>query len=184
MAGDSRGASITLRLAGERRDLLRGLIAHEPPLLSLLADDLAMAPLLKEVGTRVGAVIERIRSGDHSGAAEQFAETVALGSGSWARLPPEVQQTWIENARTFLDEENDPEAGAFDVGSIKGFFRPALLTTGDQSPPMFAPVIRKLAEALPRVETLTYSGAGHIPHNTHPDAYLEATTAFIHEHEG
>ena len=39
VAGNSFGASITLRLAGERPDLLRGLIAHEPPLLSLLADD-------------------------------------------------------------------------------------------------------------------------------------------------
>jgi pimeloyl-ACP methyl ester carboxylesterase len=37
VAGNSFGASITLRLAGERSDLLRGIIAHEPPLFSLLA---------------------------------------------------------------------------------------------------------------------------------------------------
>jgi pimeloyl-ACP methyl ester carboxylesterase len=48
---------------------------------------------------------------------------------------------------------------------------------------MFAPVIAKLAEALPRAETLTYPGAGHIPHATHPDAYTKLTTAFIRRHE-
>lgn len=47
VAGNSFGASITLRLAGERPDLLRGLIAHEPPLLSLLADDPIVAPMLE-----------------------------------------------------------------------------------------------------------------------------------------
>jgi pimeloyl-ACP methyl ester carboxylesterase len=182
VAGDSRGAAITLRLTGERPDLLRGVIAHEPPLFSLLADDPAIAPLLEGALKRVRAVTERIESGDHAGAAEEFCE-VALGPGAWAQLPRAIQERMIENAPTFLDEENDPEAGALEVGSIEAFRRPTLLTTGDRSPPMFAPVIAKLAEALPRAETLTYSGAGHIPHATHPKAYIEATTAFIRRHE-
>jgi pimeloyl-ACP methyl ester carboxylesterase len=45
VAGNSFGASITLRLASERPDLLRGIIAHEPPLFSLLADDPASASM-------------------------------------------------------------------------------------------------------------------------------------------
>src|SRR6266567_33271 len=53
VAGNSFGASITLRLAGERPDLLRGRIGHEPPLFSLLAADPAVAPLLAEVGQRI-----------------------------------------------------------------------------------------------------------------------------------
>ena len=102
VAGNSFGASITLRLAGERPDLVRGLLGHEPPLFSLLAQDPAVAPLLEKVGQRIAAVVERIASGDHAGAAEQFVETVALGPGTWAQLPPEFQQTLIENALTFL----------------------------------------------------------------------------------
>lgn len=181
VVGDSRGAAITLRLIGERPDLLRGVIAHEPPLFSLVADDPAIAPLLDGAIKRVRAVTERIASGDHAGAAEEFCE-VALGPGAWAQLPRAIQERMIENAPTFLDEENDPEAGALDLASIKAFRRPTLLTTGDRSPPMFGPVIAKLAEVLPRAERLTYSGAGHIPHATHPKAYTEATTAFIRRH--
>lgn len=179
VVGNSFGASITLRLAGERPDLLRGIIVHEPPLFALLADDPATAPMLEEAGNRIAAVVDRIASGDHAGAAEQFVETVALGPGSWAQFLPDVQQTFIENAPTFLDEARDSEQLAFDPGWITTFSRPALLTTGDQSPPAFAPVVARLTAALPNSERVTFPGAGHIPHATHPDAYIEATIAFI-----
>jgi hypothetical protein len=32
------------------------------------------------------------------------------------------------------------------------------------------------------VEVLTFPGAGHIPHETHPALYAEATVAFIRKH--
>lgn len=183
VVGSSAGATITLRLAGERPDLLRGIIGHEPaPLFSLIADDPSFAPMLDDLGRREHAVVELIAGGDHANAAEQFVETLALGPGSWEQLPPALQQTMIENAPTFLDDVNDPGLKEFDLDWIRDFSQPALLTKGDQSPPFYAPIIAKLAEALPRVEVVTYPGAGHTPHNTHPDAYVEVITSFIHKH--
>jgi pimeloyl-ACP methyl ester carboxylesterase len=87
VAGNSFGATITLRLAGKRPDLLLGIAAHEPPLLALLAGHGEMAPLLAAVSERIAAVVDRIASGDHVGAAEQFVDTVAIGPGAWAELP-------------------------------------------------------------------------------------------------
>lgn len=184
VVGNSFGASIALRLAGQRPDLLRGVVAHEPPLFQLLGKDPRDAPMLEEVGRRVGAVAERIARGDHAGAAEQFAETVALGPGAWAGLPLETRRTMIGNAPTFLDETRDPEALAVDLERLRGFDRPVLLTSGDQSPPTFAPVIQKVAEALPRVEVVTLAGAGHIPHATHPQLYGETVSAFVRRLQG
>lgn len=181
VAGNSFGASIALRLAGDRPDLLRGIVAHEPPLFGLL-DDPGFAPMLEEVGRRVGAVVQRIASGDHAGAAEQFAETVALGPGSWMQIPPANQQTMIENAPTFLDETNDSEALTLDLNAIRKSDRPVLLTTGEQSPPTFAPVIRKLTEALPRAEVVTLAGTGHIPQVTHPALYVNVVRTFVRKH--
>src|SRR5262245_56130982 len=71
VVGNSFGASIALRLAGKHPDLFRGLIGHEPPLFSLLADDPTLSPLLVEVQRKFRAVAERIASGDHAGATEQ-----------------------------------------------------------------------------------------------------------------
>jgi len=175
--GNSFGATITLRLAGERPTLFRGLIVHEPPFISLLADDPFVAPLLEEVGGKIVAVVERIISGDHAGAAEQFVEAVALGPGTWAQLPPELQRTLTKNATTFLDEARDPEQLAFDLAWIRAYPGPSLLTAGERSPPIFAAVVAKLAEVMPNVATL--AGAGHIPHVTHPDAYIETIMTFI-----
>lgn len=182
MVGNSFGASITLRLACEHAELFRGLIAHEPPLFSLLDNDPGLARLFSDVQRKLRAVVERIASGDHPGATEQFVETVALGPGNWATIPPDIRQAMIENAPTFLDEANDPEALAFELEWINDFSKPALLTRGDQSPPAFAPVITRLSRALPHAEIVTLPGAGHVPHETHPDAYVEAVIKFAREH--
>jgi pimeloyl-ACP methyl ester carboxylesterase len=184
VAGNSFGASIALRFAAKRPDLLRGVMAHEPPLFALLADEKERAPLLAETGRRIAAVVELIRAGDSAGAAEQFAETVAVGPGSWAQFTRELQQTWITNAPTFLDETGDPEALAFDLAWLKGLSLPCLLSCGDQSPPTFAPVIAKLAKAAPKAQVVTLRGAGHIPHATHTEAYVEMVTSFIRSNGG
>ena len=181
VAGQSFGGSITLRLAAEQPDLLRGIIAHEPPLFSLVADDPAVAPMLKGFAQLIAAVTERIASGDHTGAAEQFIEE-GLGEGLWAKFPPWFRQMMSEHAPTYLDEANDPEVLAFDLDRIRGFTRPALLTQGDQSAPVFPPVVTKLAEAIPSVEVSRFTGAGHPIMVEQPEGFAEAITAFIRRH--
>lgn len=179
--GNSYGASIVLRLAGKHPDLLQGLTVHEPPLLALLMDDPDLAPMLKEVNGRVGDVVKRIASGDHAGAAQQFFDTVAIGPGAWESFPPASRETFTENAPTFLDEAQDPQQLAFDLAWIEDFDRPCLLTTGEQSPVFNRRVVDRLADVLPQVEVVSLSGAGHIPHITHPDAYVGAIDSFIME---
>jgi len=178
VAGQSFGGSITLRLAGERPDLLRGITAHEPPLFALVADDPAVAPMLEGFAQLIAAVSERIAAGDHAGAAEQFVEE-GLGPGLWTQLSPEFRQVMVENAPTYLDEAKDRDQLAFELEWIRGFPRPVLLTQGDQSPPAFAPVITKLAEALPSAEVSRFTGAGHIIQAEQPEEYAEAITAFV-----
>jgi pimeloyl-ACP methyl ester carboxylesterase len=182
VVGNSFGASIALRLASEHPGLFRGLIAHEPPLFSLLGDDPSLSPLLVDVQKKLRAVVERIASGDHAGATEQFVETVALGPGTWATMSSDIQQKMIDNAPTFLDEATDPDQIAFELAWLSGFSKPVLLTRGDQSPPTFAPVVTRLSGALPHAEVVTLPGAGHVPHATHPDAYVATIIEFTRRH--
>ena len=181
VAGQSGGGNITLRLAAERPDLLRGIIAHEPGLGSLLADDPTTAPMLEGIPQLVAEVTERIKSGDHAGAAEQFVEE-GLGEGLWAKFPPEFRQDVIDNAPNTLDDLNDPEDSTFDLEWIRGFTRPALLTLGDQTAPMFPPIITKLAEALPSAEVQELTGAGHPVQAEQPEDFAEAINDFVRRH--
>ena len=148
IAGNSFGGSITLRLAAQRPDLLRGVIVHEPPLLSLLSGNREMEPLLWAQGDRIAAVVNRISVWVITRAPPSSSWRPWTGRGAWAQLPPEAQQIMIVNAPTFLDEANDPDQLAIDLGGLAGFPKPALLTKGALSPPMFAPIVDQIATAL------------------------------------
>ena len=181
VSGFSFGANIALRLAGEYPTLLRGIFAHEPTLFSLVAADPSVSPILEANAKLLGAVGERIASGDHSGAAEQFF-SVLLGPGGWQKLPPAMRQAFITNAPTFPNEVRDPERFTLDQDSVRSFSRPAFLSAGEQSPPFVEKVRSMLAEVLPNCEVVTFASAGHLPHVTHPEEYIETVGALIHEH--
>ena len=90
-----------------------------------------------------------------------------------------MARTSLGNAPTFLDEAHDPEQLAFDLGRITAFSKPVLLTTGGHSPPLFAPLVARIAAALPAAQLHAFPDAGHIPHVTHPDSYIAAIADFI-----
>jgi pimeloyl-ACP methyl ester carboxylesterase len=171
VVGNSSGALIALRVAAARPDLLRGLSIHEPLGLALLADRPEMRPMLEGAGERISAVRALLEDGKDAQAAEQFAETVSLGPGMWKQLPPDRQATWVENAPTYLDDLRDPDGLNVNLDALSGYAQPTLLTQGDQSPPLFAPVLDRLQSVLPHAERHTYAGAGHIPHVTHPSEF-------------
>jgi pimeloyl-ACP methyl ester carboxylesterase len=181
IVGNSFGAIVVLGLATRQPDLFRGLSVHEPPLLGLLAGDSAYEPMLDEVNRRIEAVLELIRQGDAAGASERFVETVAVGPGGWAQLPPTLRQTFVENASTFLDESRDPDWLTLDLEALSRFPQPALLTQGDQSPPFFLAIISKIKAALPGANVRTLAGASHIPHVSHPHEFIETLAAFARQ---
>lgn len=180
VVGNSAGAVITLQLAAARPDLLRGIVVHEPPLWSLSPQGSPEAAAYEAVERGpLAEVARRISAGDHAGAAELFVDAVAFGPGSWVRLPEGMRRTFIENAPTFLDEENDPDARTIDEAALARYHGPVLLTSSDRSPPVFRPVLTRLAELLPKAERVVYAGAGHIPHVTHPEAFVHKVMAFM-----
>jgi pimeloyl-ACP methyl ester carboxylesterase len=185
VVGNSAGAVITLQLAAARPDLLRGIAVHEPPMWSLLPQGSHEAAAYAELEHGpLAEVLGRIESGDHAGAAELFVEQIAFGPGYWARLPEGMRRTLIENAPTFLDEEHDPDSRMIDEAALMMFGGPVLITSGDQSPPLFRPVLDRLAELLPDAVRLTYDRAGHIPHVTHPEQYVAELVGFIRARTG
>jgi len=181
IAGNSFGAAIVLRLAGERPDLFRSLIAHEPPLFRLLAHEPEAQTALAVVDERIGVVMRMLEAQDYPGGARQFVETIAFGPGAWEQLPPELRETFIFNASTWLDEMRDPEALSINLDRLRAFSARALLTVGGQSPPFFPLVVRQISQKIPRAVTSTFPGAGHVPHLTHPDEYVATVRSFADE---
>jgi pimeloyl-ACP methyl ester carboxylesterase len=176
LAGTSFGASIALGLASRRPDLVRSVVAHEPPLTALAGDD----PSLAVAQASIGAVLDRLAGGDAAGAAEQFVEEVALGPGAWSLLPEPLRATMVDGAPAFAaEQEADPAWASIDEAALVAVELPVLLTQGRASPPWFAPIVARLAELIPSARVATYDAAGHAPHVTHPGDYLATVGAFL-----
>lgn len=185
VVGNSAGAVIALKLAAARSDLLRGIVVHEPPMWSLLRQGSPAAAAVAEVERGpLAEVARRIEAGDHTGAAELFVEEVALGAGGWAQLAERMRGVMIHNAPTYLDESRDRSAASVDEAALARFGGPVLITSGDQSPPLFGPVVERLTELLPHAVGQTYAGAGHIPHVTHPEQFVAEVVGFTRARTG
>ncbi len=171
LVGYSFGAVMALSLALRRPDLVRTVSAHEPPAAAL--DHPTVQAALGEIA-EIGA---RIRAGDRHTTARDFVERVALGPGTWELLPVEVHEQMFAHADTFGGEMLDEDWPKVD--SLTGIQCPVLVTYGDQSPAWFGPAIDGLRAEMPQAKFALIEGAGHIPHATHPDEYVEVLTRFV-----
>jgi pimeloyl-ACP methyl ester carboxylesterase len=179
VAGTSFGGSIALGLAARRPDLVRGIVAHEPPLMSVVAADPEISVQLLAVQATIRAIRAQVERGDARGAAEQFVEEVALGPGAWELLPQPLRETMVDSAPAFVAEQQDAAWADVELDELAAISSPLLISEGDESPPLFAPIVAKLAGAIGHAEVHTYRGAGHAPHLTHPGDYLTAVTDFL-----
>ena len=139
VAGNSYGANVTLTLLTERPDLVATAAAHEPPLFGLLEGtrDQVLARELSAVDADLAVVRDLISSGDHRDAAEYFTEHIALGPGTWDRLPEAFRSVLEANAPTYLDELADQTALSVDTAALATTSVPLLLTHGTESPDCF-----------------------------------------------
>jgi len=174
VVGSSFGASIALTLSTQQPDLFLTLSVHEPPLIGLLGD----TPEGIAIRERLTDVVTKLRGGDIEEGARLFVDTVAFGPGSWDRLSETARRKFIFNAPTFFDEVDGPGAFRLDLAALSRFTRPVMVTRGDRSPSYFAPILERIAGALPAAVRHTFGGAGHLPQITHPADFVRVIGDF------
>jgi pimeloyl-ACP methyl ester carboxylesterase len=178
IAGNLFGASIVLRTAAERPDLFKTMIVNDPPLFGLLDEDHESKTALLAFDERIKYVIDFFKINDYEAAAKQYVETIGIGVGAWDKLSDETQKVFISNALTWFNQMTDPNSIQFDTKLLAKFKKPVLLTNGQLSPIVFHKVIEKLSKSIPHSKRIIYQSAGHVPHITHPQKYLEVIRNF------
>ena len=166
LVGSSYGAVVSLAVASRRFDLVRSVVAHEPPLL-----DLSSRPEAAAAKEALKAVARRIESGDVADGTKSFFEELALGPGGWDQLPDFFHRLALDNATTYAAEMRDPDWAAIAPSALEAFPGHVALTEGDQSPAWFGVAMEAVVAAMPRATRITVKGAGHGPHTTHPAEY-------------
>ncbi len=180
--GNSFGGTITLKAVARAPEALGAIVIHEPPLTGMVTN----LPGVGEQATSMTQHFERnivplLEAGKIEEGTRMFVDTVAFGPGAWNTLPQAIKDTFINNALTWPDELRDPGWSVVDLEALRRFDGPALFTTGTASASFFPPIVERIAAAFARARLVTYQGAGHVPHATHPNGFLEVVLPFLRE---
>jgi pimeloyl-ACP methyl ester carboxylesterase len=177
LAGISSGACIALRAATDHPELVARVVAHEPPCVGLLADDPDAKPMLEGFGELIAAVHGLIESGDHRAAAELFFDQGV--HEPWSGMSASLQERITSHALAFLGQLRDADAIALDADDLGTISVPVLLSEGAQSPDLQKLVMPRVASLIPGSRRAAVADAGHVPHMTHPDAFVTMITDFV-----
>jgi non-heme chloroperoxidase len=181
--GHSYGALVSLVLASQRPELVRTLILGEPPLLSLLdATSEGRAVIAAIMADEREPARLAFADGDLEGGVRVFLDSV-IGEGTFAQLPQAERDRVMDNATALRAELETPPETFFSTLSCQDLWRvdvPALLLSGELSPPVFHHVIHELARCLPRVERAVIPGTSHDLWN--PPVFTGTILGFLARH--
>jgi len=178
LIGHSFGATVALRMALERPELIRSLVLIEPVLFAAAraAGDPAFAAF------RAGHLgfAEALSAGRFPEAAAMF-HAVWGGGGALQDLPARQRQ-YIVDRIPLVGAQDDvllgDAAGLLTYMRLESLGIPVLLMEGAQSPPIIDAIQGELARRLSQVSRVVVPGAGHMVPITHPAEVAAAVQGF------
>jgi lipase len=167
LIGHSFGATVAIRIAVERPDLVKTLTLIEPVFFSAARD--AGRPEYEAHMADHGGFYDLLKAGDYAGAAKGFADMWG-GPVAWEFIP-KAQQQYMVDRITLIEDSSDTALGIGDdyipLSRIAEIKAPALLIEGDTSEPIIAAVQASLNGALANSTRVIVKGAGHMVPITH-----------------
>jgi lipase len=167
LMGHSFGATVALRIALERPDLVRSLMLVEPVIFAAAraAGDAAYPPFR----ARHEHLAALLAAGRRQDAAVDFHGYWGTGE-PFADLSPKMQ-TYITDRMHLIAAQNpvllDDAAGLLRYMGLESIGVPVLLVEGGDSPPIINAVHTELARRIEQVTRLAVPGAGHMVPITH-----------------
>ena len=168
LIGHSFGATVALRMAQARPELVRSLVLIEPVLFAVTRQE---APELQAALEAKEAPFNALfEAGDVEQATRLFNRMWGTGTPKWADMPEPARAAMVRAMQAvpksydtlYLDDKGLLEPGALDPVSM-----PVLLLSGGASQPVMPLINEGLARRLPLAQTQVVAGAGHMLPITH-----------------
>ena len=167
VVGHSFGATVALRLAVERPELVRSLVLIEPVIFSV-AQHTRPDVFLQLIEAQAGFVAA-MEAGDKRAAAREF--TGLWGDGTpWEVVPEDQKQALAEQIHLIgagAPALYEDAGGLLEPGVLEALPHRVLLIEGSQSPPVIPAVHEGLAARLSHAERAVIAGARHMALITH-----------------
>lgn len=181
LIGHSYGAAVALLAALQQPERVRALVLYEPTLFGLIDAASPMPNAADGIRQAVALAAAALARGDRSAAGEVFID-YWMGEGAWF-AKPEAQRSAIEAAVVNVQGWGSALFGdSTPLAAFRALKIPVLLMQGSETTPSARAVATLLAGTLPRVETLTLQGLGHMGPATHPAQVDEAIEGFLRRH--
>ncbi len=164
--GHSFGATVALKLALERPDLVRSLCLYEPVYFSVLARGNPAAYAVEAEASL--PFTKASMAGDWPAAAQAFL--ARWGGEDLATLPPAQRAYILKTIPLIMASEPSiiaPESGEAVLAGLGKLTVPTLLLKGAASPAVIAEIAGVLAQNGPSLRLETLKGAGHMGPLTH-----------------
>lgn len=179
LIGHSFGATIALRIAVERPDLVRNLILIEPLFFAAAREeDIA---LFEHHMKASAPFADAMRAGDLEAGTRHFYGMWG-GGVDFDAMGPEQQAYLRDRIHLIVATEPalfDDNAGLLTPGRLESLQTPTLLVKGENSPPIIDVIHRSLARRLPDVYRAEIAGAGHMSPLTHHREVGKEVMAFL-----
>lgn len=176
--GHSFGATVALKLALERPDLVRKVCLYEPVYFAVLA---GANPEAYAAETRASAAFTKATlAKDWPAAARAF---LARWSIEGFDNIPSAQKTYILKTIPLIMASNAsiilPESGAEVLKALAMLSAPVLLMKGAKSPKVIAQIATVLADHGPAVTLVTLPKAAHMGPITHAGGVAQVVASFL-----
>ena len=179
LIGHSFGATVALRIAVERPDLVRSLTLVEPVIFAAgKAVDAAVFEGFRTDHLGFAALVE---AGDHAAAAALFHSHWGSGE-ALADLPERTRAYMVERIHLVVEQNPtllDDAAAILRAGGLEAIDAPVLLIEGATSPAIIDAVHRALALRLPQATRLVVPGAAHMVAITHAATIAPSVQAHL-----
>ena len=179
IVGHSFGATVALRLAIERPELVRSLVLIEPVFFAVAQRDAPGMHALHE-GQSTG-FIAAMEKGDTLAAAREFTEIWGDGP-PWDQLPTAQRQMLADQIHLIEAGSvalNDDPGGMLNKGVLDGVTQPVLLIEGSRSPAIIPAIHEGLASRLPNARRAVIVGARHMSPITHAAQVSDEVLRFL-----
>ncbi len=168
-------ASVAVRLALDRPELVRSLALHDPPFLDLLGAD----PETRAVRRSFGELRNKVRDGQAEEAARGYFDRVAARGYGWDRVDPNARSEARRNAALWVAETWDPDALSGFRPELAGVGIPVLVTTGERSARWLQFIAERFAEELANASVVKVPLCAHVPQREDPDRYAAIVASFL-----
>lgn len=176
LVGHSMGGLIALRVARRARFALRSLVLVEPMAFGVL-DEEHDKEAIQYDQDMIGDFLNAVSEGKFEEGLALFSERVS--GQKWSNLSEKARVELMAVIPQIIEEAPLVSCDDLTSDDFAGIDVPTMLIGTENGPPPAAPIIRRIADAIPNAMETSISGVGHMAPITHTKDVSTKITGFL-----